>query len=368
MVQTQYHSVYDEVFTLSPSALQDVCLCSISANLPVLTTCNGGDNNEMIKTKFTQTLSVSNTVAEKMLEQFSKDGAIRDDTLSLFSGTVKYNLKVLKLPEIDMSLSGKQLMEYNTYNLRELELGCTLALNRWSMKKLRRSFMGSQYSLTCLRINLYPAVKISAGTIFDFFVQFPNLKSLYYDSPISNNAEAFTNANWERLLKTCKMLKVLRINVHGSSKDTELDSKLFLNAANLKCLSLYSLLKSEVAIESIDCVIHFLDLQNLVELDLSVDVDPSDSSLIELNYEEQETHTTILAGYVNSFLEASEHKLPLLESLDLSGIYNLLDLKIQFFLDTHPNLRFLGLCMLRSKFAVNAEAANYYPTLKVYEQ
>ena len=318
---------------------------------------------------FSQDVSLSNKMAEKMLEEISKQGLLTNDTLSMFEDQNLYNLKVLKLPEINMNASGQQLMNYSAFNLRCLELGCTTALNRWSMKKLAQSFNGSCYSLTSLKLNLYPAVNITSGTIFDFFIRFPNLKNLFYDSPISGNAQTFTNANWTKLLTSCSLLQVLNININGSSKDIELDSKIFEKSTALRSLSLYSALKSEVALQSLDCIQHFANLDDLRVLDLSVDVDPQVILPVQLHGEENENDmqndVDTLAGYVNTFLICSLNKLPLLESLDVSGIYRIKNDNLHNFIESHENLQFIGLCMLYLKICMNGDVAENYSHIKV---
>ena len=316
--------------------------------------------------RFLQDVRIPDKIAEKMLEDFSKKGIISNDTLSLFSDVSKYNLKSLKLPDIDMNTSGKTLMDYTWYSFKEISLGCNTSINRWSIRKLCDSFVGSQYTLTTLKIDLYPAVNITAGTIFDFFVQFPNLRNLDYTTPILRNQQTFTNKNWDNLLTSCSKLKALQISINGSSKDIELDSELFLKGKHLESLSLFSILKSQVAVHSFACIQYFLELDNLRELDLSIDLDPPDANLLNLNMFEQnlENHTTTLAKHFEKFLELSIGKLQLLESLDLSGIYKINDMNVQEFIESHSSLRFLGLCMLQSKFCVNGDAVAYYPNLK----
>jgi len=371
MVQTKLPSVYDEVFTLSPMALQAACLGKITAELPLLTTIEvefpNQDNEYKMSKKFVQDVRIPDKIAEKMLEDFSKKGIISNDTLTLFSDVSKYNLKSLKLPDIDMNTSGKVLMDYAGYSFREISLGCNTSINLWSMKKLSDSFVGSQYTLTTLKIDLYPAVNITAGTIFDFFVQFPNLRYLDYSTPILRKQHTFTNKNWNNLLTSCSKLKNIHININGSSKDVELDSEIFLKGKHLQSLSLFSILKSEVAVHSFACIQYFLELDHLRELDLSIDLDPPDANLLNLNMFEQnlENHTTTLARHLEKFLELSIGKLQLLESLDLSAIYKINDMNLQDFIESHSNLRFLGLCMLQSKFCVNGDAVAYYPDLKV---
>eukprot|EP00111_Clytia_hemisphaerica_P009163 TCONS_00026934-protein len=377
MVQTKLPSVYDEVFTLSPMPLQAACLSTITNELPKLTSTevvfppkdNLSPSKDLYKTnkRFVQDIRIPDKMAEKILEDLSNKGQISNSTLTLFSNKAKYNLKSLKLPNIDMTSSGKELMAYRYYHFRELILGCNTAINRWSMRKLIDSFTGSRYSLTILKLDLYPAVNITAGTTFDFFVQFPNLKSLEYNTPILGNRQTFTNVNWNALMTRCSSLKMLHINVNGSSKAVELDSELFLKGPQLESLTLFSVLKSEIAIKSYSCVQYFLELQNLRELDLSIDLDPPDANLLNLNQYEQniENHTDILAKHMDQFLELSVGKLPLLESLDVSGIYKIEDTNVQNFIETHKNLRFLGLCMLQSKFCINGDAVAYYPHLKI---
>ena len=265
MVQTKLPSVYDEVFTLSPMPLQAACLGTITKELPKLTATEvvlTPDETLKAYNNFVQDIRIPDKIAEKMLEDFSMKGVICPNNLTLFVDSTKYNLKSLKLPNIDMTSSGKALSEYRGYSLRELVLGCHTANNRWSMRKLIDSFTGSQYSLTVLKMDLYPAVIITAGTTFDFFIQFPNLRHLEYNSPILGNQQTFTNENWDALVTNCSKLKVLQMNVNGSSKRIELDSEIFLKGQNLESLTLFSVLKSDVVIESFNCIKYFLELQN----------------------------------------------------------------------------------------------------------
>ena len=370
MPQTKLCSVYDEVFVLSPKPLQEACLSTITKKLPVLTSLQispvAADDEIFKETRhFAQSITIPDKMAEKLLEDFSKKGVIRDDTLTLFSDVAKYNLKVLKLPDINMNIAGCSLLEYWRFSFREVHLGCNNIINRWSIRKLCDSFAGSRYSLTSLHLDLYPAVNIAGGTMFDYFVQFPNLKLLQYNTPISGNSVTFKNKNWINLFSSCPSLEILKISINGSSKDVELDSRIFMTADKLQCLSLFSALKSSVAIETFSCVEYFLQLNNLRELDLSIDMDPPDVNLIHLYNNLKESHTDILAVHIDKFLELSVDKLPLLEALDLSGIYRTDDMKIQLFIETHKNLRFLGLCMLQSKFCVNGDTVAYYPHLQV---
>lgn len=376
---------------LSPKPLQEVCLNKITDVLPVLTssvdllpevTFKDDDicmdttatiaTTATTATRFSQDVVIPDKIAELMLENFSKKGAVRHDTLTLFADVAKYNLKVLKLPDIDMCKVGKALMDYSRFSLRELQLGCKkcdgVSINRWSVKKLCQSFAGSRYSLTSLRLDLYPEVTVTAGTMFDYFVQFPNLKLLEYNSSVldNSNQQTFTNKNWSHLLDSCSQLQILHVGINGPSKDIELDSQIFLSAHYLRSLSLFSALKSEIATRTFTCVEYFLQLDNLVELDLSIDLDPPDANVIQLPRENSnQSHTDLLAGHIDKFLELSEGKLEFLEALDLSGIYRMTDMRIQDFIESHSNLRFLGLCMLQSKFCLNGSAVSYYPQLKV---
>lgn len=373
MPQTKLHSVYDEVFMLSPKPLQEACLNKITKELPVLTAFEllpDPGNSDFYKNAscFAQDVAIPDKIAELMLEDFSRKGVLRHDALTLFADIAKYNLKVLKLPNIDMKTTGQALMEYSRFSLRELQLGCNkcVSVNRWSVRKLCNSFAGSRYSLTSLRLDLYPDVNITAGTMFDYFVQFPNLKLLEYNAPVLENNQTFTNQNWSNLFALCPLLKVLHVGINGPSKDVELDSQIFMCAQKLRSLSLFSALKSDVALETFRCVEYFLQLDHLKELDLSIDMDPPDINLIHLPRDDYEKeHTDVLARYMDKFLELSMGKLQLLEALDLSGIYRMNDMKIQTFIETHSNLRFLGLCMLQSKFCLNGDAVAYYPQLKV---
>ena len=370
MVQTKLPSVYDEVFTLKPSPLRTLCMDTVSNELPKLTTTEVSvlSNNKFNTTKkFGQDIAIPDKIVESLIENCSKKGLISDDTLSLFSDISRYNLKSLRLPNINMATSGKTLMTYRDFSFQEIILGCNIADNRWSMKKLWESFIGSRLTLTTLKIDLYPAVKVASGSPFDLFVQFPNLCHLEYNSPINGDKTMFTNNNWEALMETCSNLKTLRIYVNGPCEDLELDSKCFLKSQQLESLTLFSVLKSETAIKSFGCVQHFLELENLRELDLSIDLDPPEINLVDLNLYEQnhETPSEKLAKYIDKFLELSVGKLPHLESLDLSAIYKIDDSRVTGFIETHKNLIFLGLCMLQSKFCVNGDFAAYYSQLKV---
>ena len=371
MVQTKLPSVYDDVFSLSPIPLQAACLGKITQELPNLTACevrvSEGDGYPTTSMRFVQDVRIPDKIAEKMLEDFSMNRLISNETLTLFSDVSKHNLKVLRLSDIDMTKAGRTLLEYSKHTFREISLGCNTPINRWSIRKLIDSFAGSRFSLTVLKLDLYPAVNIAAGTVFDFFVQFPNLRTLEYNTPVIGNNETFTNKNWDNLLTSCASLRVLRISINGSPKDIELDSEIFLKGQHLQSLSLFSALKSQLTVETFNCVKYFTELDNLRELDLSIDLDPPDMNLVNLNNFEQllKSHIHQLAAHVDRFLELSNGKLKLLESLDLSGIYNIEDMKLQGFIEAHENLRFLGLCMLRSKFCVNGDAVAYYPHLKV---
>ena len=370
MVQTKLPSVYDEVFTLTPSPLRTVCLDTLSNELPRLTTTQVsfyGNNRFDTTKKFSQNVSIPDKIAETLIEEFSKKGLISDETLSLFSDISQYNLKSLRLPNINMAVSGKTLLKYSDFSLQELILGCNTAGNRWSMIKLCQSFIGSRFTLTRLKMDLYPAVKIASGSPFDFFVQFPNLQHLEYNPPINEDKLMFTNNNWQILLEACSSLKSLHVCVNGTCEDLELDSKCFLRGQRLESLTLFSVLKSETVIKSFECVQHFLELENLLELDLSIDLDPPEINLVDLNLHEQniETPSERLGKYIDKFLELSVGKLPHLKSLDLSAIYKIEDSRLTEFIETHENLRFIGLCMLQSKFCVNGDFAAYYSQLKV---
>lgn len=368
MVQTKLPSVYDDVFSLSPMPLQAACLGKITQQLPALVTSETTktmDDDYEKKLRFKQDITLPAKVAERVLEDLSNNGLITNATLSLFSEVNTYNLKVLKLNDIDMNIAGKTLMLYSNFSFREVSLGCNTSINRWSMRKLADSFAGSRLSLTNLKIDLYPGVNIAAGTIFDFFVQFPNVKSIDYNTPILGNNQSFTNQNWQRLLNTCTQLTVLRISINGSSKYVELDSEIFLRGMQLQSLSLYSALKSDLAVESFACLQHFVELENLRELDLSIDLDPPDANLINLNNYDPVFIKHKLSKHIDRFLELSTGKLKLLESLDVSGIYLIDDMRLQIFIEAHGTLRFLGLCMLQSKFCTNGDAVAYYPHLKI---
>lgn len=370
MVQTKLPSVYDDVFTLTPSPLKTVCLETLSNELPKLTTTQVsflGNNKFDTTKKFSQNIPIPDKIAESLIETFSKKGLISDETLSLFTDISQYNLKSLRLPNINMVVSGKTLLKYRYFSFQELILGCNLSANRWSMTKLCESFIGSRCTLTRLKIDLYPAVKIASGSPFDFFVQFPNLQHLVYNSPINKDKLMFTNNNWQALLEACSSLKSLHVYVNGPCEDLELDSKCFLSGQRLESLTLFSVLKSETAIKSFECVQHFLELENLRELDLSIDLDPPETNIIDLNLYEQnlETPSERLGKYIDKFLELSFGKLLHLESLDLSAIYKIEDSRLTEFIETHKKLRFIGLCMLQSKFCVNGDFAAFYSHLKV---
>lgn len=312
---------------------------------------------------------IPDKIAESLIEEFSKKGLISDETLSLFSDISQYNLKSLRLPNINMAISGKTLLKYKDFSFQELILGCNIAANRWSMMKLCQSFIGSCFTLTRLKMDLYPAVEIASGSPFDFFAQFPSLQHLEYNSPIKEEDKLmFTNNNWQCLLENCSSLKSLHVYVNGPCENLELDSKCFLRGQRLESLTLFSVLKSETAIKSFGCVQHFLELENLRELDLSIDLDPPEINLVDLNLYEQnlETPSERLGKLIDKFLELSVGKLSHLESLDLSAIYKVEDSRLIEFIETHNNLRFIGLCMLQSKFCVNGDFAAYYSQLKVF--
>lgn len=370
MVQTKLPSVYDEVFTLTPSPLRAVCMDTISNELPRLTSSEVVFSSETkfeTKSSFSQDIHIPDKIAESLIEGISRKGLISDVTLSLFSDISKYNLKSLRLPNINMTTSGQSLMKFKHYSFNEIILGCNIADNRWSMTKLIESFAASRFSLTTLKIDLYPAIKIASGSPFDVFVQFPNLQHLEYKTPITDNSTLFAKDDWEVLLTTCSSLRTIHFYINGPYGDLKLESKYFLECDKLESLTLYSALKSKTAITSFECIKHFLDLQNLRELDLSIDLDPPEINLVDLNLYEQnlETPPEKLAKYIDQFLELSVGKLPNLESLDLSALYKIKDSSVEGFVATHTGLCFLGLCMLQSKFCVNGDFAAHYSKLKV---
>lgn len=365
-------SVYDEVYTLQPKSLQDICLKSIVAYINQLTSfklINEKDENCRKQTFFIQNIELPCRLAERILETISLNGSLINDTLSIFSNPSKYSLKSVKLHELNMNLAGRALLEYSPFRLKSLHLGCTTVLNCWSVKKLKASFIDSSETLTSLRLELNPGVSIASGGIFEFFTQFVNLTHLYYDTPIQGNNAVFTNKNWELLLTKCSQLKVLYCNINGSANEVELDSSLFLTSKNLCSLTLRSIYKSEVALQKVECIRHFAEMNNLKFIDLSIDSDPNDINQPFQFYNQEgvqtETRANVLGHWVAFFLISGKDKLPLLESLDLSGIFHMVDNELQAFVDSHPNLGFLGLCMVNSKFCISNAIAQKYSHITI---
>ena len=370
MVQTQPRSVHDEVYSFYPLPLEDACLSLIANRFLELTTeKNVEDKSQFKNTRFfSQGVKVPDHLAENLLKLTSSiNPKICNESLKLFSNLFQYNLKHLKLPDIDMEICGTELLNYSVYRFRSIELGSSLP-NRWDIYKLSLSFSSSCQTLTSLKLDFYPDVTILSGTIFDFFVKFPNLVFLYYNSPSHSNNNVFTNHNWNSLIKSCPALEVLHIYFNEVTADIELNSIIFLQNISLKSLILFPLLNSKPLLESFDCIEHFLYLRNLQELDLSVDIDPSESNNIPLGNTEVVNHSlkNLIKTHVNQFLNIGSSHLAMLESLDISGIYKLNDNYIKNFIDSHKKLIFLGLCMSRSKFCINGDIASTYKALKVY--
>ena len=373
MVQTKsssvYDPVYDPVWVLSPSPLQDACLDSIIDNLPKITEKKQVEDKDGIcekRTEFTGDPYVPDKMAEKLLRHASVKGKLTNDNLSLFSSG-DFRLKVVQLPEIDINQNGHELLKFAKFSLRELELGNTILPGRWSIPKLISSFSGSTETLHTLTLNLFPAVSVTSGTILDFVSGFYNLRNFTYITPVTGNGVAFTSDNWERLLCNCSKLQYLNIHFNGSSQDMQLDSHIFSrHAQSLRCLTLHSALKSAEAIKSSTCVTGFAMLNNLRVLDLSIDVDPQEVYQTIEDPESTETlHHSKLATQVTVFLKLAQTSMAWLQSLDISGILLLKDPAIEAFLDGHPKLEFLGLCMLHSKYCLHEAVADLVSHVEV---
>ncbi|XP_065666346.1 protein zyg-11 homolog isoform X2 [Hydra vulgaris] len=369
MVQTQLRSVHDEEYCFYPLPLEESCLFLIAKSFLELTSeINVKEKNEFKKVRsFTQGIKIPDRLAEKLLEVTSSmHPTISNESLKLFSNSYQYNLKHLKLPNIDMRICGTNLLNYSVYKFQSIELTSNNS-NFWDITTLLHSFSNSYQTLTSLKLDLHPDVSITSGTIFDFFVKFPNLVSLYYYSPSCSSKNVFTNQNWNSLMTSCPTLQVLHIYFNEVVIDIELNSAIFLKNLSLKSLVLFPLLNSRNILSSSDCIKNFLYLHNLQELDLSVDTEPSESNRIVLGNIDlnDQSFENLLETYVNEFLNIGSIHLKMLKSLDISGIYKLNDNYIKRFIESHKKLVFLGLCMSRSMFCTNGDVTSEYKQLKI---
>ena len=369
------HSIYNEVYELSPKSLQEICVDAIVTDIDQLVAFDllkepPGSDEYRKQVFFIQNIDIPCRLAENLLAKLSERSMIRNDTLSIFSDSSKYHLRSVQLPEINMKLGGQELRRFSSFRLKHLTLGFAGSLNLWSVRKLSASFTSSRETLTSLVVNLYPAVMIQSGTMFDFFAQFPCLTNLHYETPIQGNHVTFTDANWNMLFQSCTQLRVLNFTINGSSKEVQLDSSLFLQCKNLQSLTLRSAFKSELALQTVKCVQSFVRMETLRCIDFSIDSDPSDvAAPFVFRWETEQvdvtTHQGVLANYINTFLRQAQASLSELESLDLSGIFRISDRYIQEFVDTHKQLRFLGLCMVNTKFCILKDVAREHSHIMI---
>ena len=343
----------------SPESLEHYCLDTVSKHITELTCLVESEANEF-QLKFTQDVHLPVSVAEALLDHFGDTGILSDDLICLFLRYYKLPLRHAKLISLGKSITTCGLGHFSSAKLKKLTIKCDPnSIELWNISDLKNAFCGSADYLEHLDLSLYPGVNTEDGDIFDFVIHFKNLRVLIIRIGITE-LTPFDDTQWTKLLLNCSSLEILEITFPGEKKKLSIDSTVFANYGQcLRYLSLHSAFRSEIALHNDSCIKNFAELEFLVHLDLSVEVEPD---FIQGNVgpidDHQLSQQKALAAHVQHFIEVSDEKLPFLTSLDLSGIMLLEDSALDRFIMSHNNLSFIGLCLLQSKYCLAKNSYN----------
>lgn len=276
-----------------------------------------------------------------IFEYMGKSGCLSHSSIELLAVKNKSIFKGLFLYNISNSVTGKDLLQFSSYQLTEIVLKFSIGHSDIpSPSSLWEAFKGSEHSLKFLKLFSYP-IKTSKAEehVFEFISKFPNLQTLCIHSLPSQHSQV-DNEMWLKLLK-CKSLQA--IEVYGPENKASLNTSIFSYVdGRLASLCLPAMFSRRSTLDEVFGLGGFLELEYLTHLDISIDDEPD--SFARRLIDARDERKGFLADFMTKL--GDSNKLPNLVSLDMSGWIGLHSGHIEKLLASHKNISFLGLCLL----------------------
>ena len=344
-----------------PPSLEFLCLEAIRTSFDSLEPSRE-DGNSFIHTM----CNLPGPLILSIFEILGKSGTMSDFKLEKLFGAANSNstpMKSLHLYDINDRITVLGLLHYSCYTFEDIVLKFDRNnKNQPSFNELWQTFNRSENSLQVLKLMSYSLDIPAQDHVFSFASRFPNLTSFC----IHTFSENFENASvyWEDFLDSCQSLEEVEIFAPKSKEHFTLDTSLIIDKGkNITILRLPGMLSYSIMQNSVLRLNGLLKLDGLSCLDISVDIDPGQSSVYVGSTERRKD--------ITDFMEqlGDEHVLPNLASLDLSGWREVHSGHVRRILTSHSRIEFLGLCLLDIEYTNDnsvAESVNVSIIIFIY--